>query len=43
MLDATRDQLRAHGVTEPPETDNADAGYRHIVQIQAITDHGSRF
>ena len=40
MLDTTLDQLRAHGVTELPETVNADAGYWHIAQIQAITDRG---
>lgn len=38
MLDRSHDELRANGVTELPEMVNADAGYGHIAQIQAITD-----
>jgi transposase len=40
MLNTTLHQLRAHGVTELPETVNADAGYWHTAQMQAITERG---
>jgi transposase len=40
MLNATRQELEAAGVTEQPEVVLADAGYWHHEQMNAITDGG---
>ena len=40
MLDHTLKTLERHGITEPPGTVVADAGYWHTAQIQAITGRG---
>ncbi|HET6866652.1 MAG TPA: transposase [Solirubrobacteraceae bacterium] len=40
MLEHTLQTLTRHGVTEPPGTVVADAGYWHTAQIQAITSRG---
>jgi transposase len=42
MLDSTLRHLQRHGVTEPPGTVVADAGYWHQRQINHITSRGIR-
>jgi transposase len=40
MLDHAREHLQRHGVSQPPETVVADAGYWHTVQMQRIAAQG---
>ena len=42
MVDATRCELEAAGVTDSPEVVVADAGYWHQAQMESLVSHGAR-